>query len=298
MRVWRSLLFVPANQRRMIDKLSSLPADGFILDLEDTVPMSEKKAARSIVAEYFSKNTGNNTWIRCNPLTTDDLHEDLEAFAGTPGLAGFVLPKLESREDVAAVDRILADIEAGKSLPVGRIPIIAIIETALAVLEAHRIATGAKRVESLIYGGGEDGDMNLSLGATWSSAGPEMMLPRQLSVLSARAARIEYPMDGVYSNVKDLEGFERDTILSKRLGFCGRAVIHPSQIPIANRIYMPSEAEIEYYSRVQASFEAAVAQGIASITVDGKLVDASMAERAARVLELAKSIRAANGRIS
>ena len=294
MRIWRSLLFVPANQRRLIDKLPSLSADGFILDLEDTVPIGEKQTARALTAEYLAKSKKGNAWVRCNALGTDDIYQDLETFAGAPGVAGFIVPKLETRDDVDAVDGILKGIEAGKCLGAGQIPIIVIIETASAVLAAHQIAGGAPRVESLIYGGGEDGDMNLSLGATWSSAGPEMMLTRQFSLLSARAARIEYPLDGVYSNVTDLAGFESDTLLSKRLGYCGRAVIHPLQIPIANEVYRPSEAEIDYYSRVLESFNEAVSRGIGSIKVDGKLVDASMAQRAARVVELAKTIQNMN----
>ncbi len=290
MRIWRSLLFVPANQRRMLDKLDSLPADGFIFDLEDTVPSAEKENARATAREYIAKLPADKSWVRVNSLPSGFLHEDLAEFVGAPGLAGFVCPKQDSPGDVAAVDRMLTSVEAGKGLQPGTTPIIVMIESASAVLSSREILASAKRIESMIYAGGEDGDMNVSLGTTWSSEGPEMMFVRQFTFVAARAADIACPLDGVYSNVKDLEGFKRDTALSKRLGFRGRTVIHPSQVEAANQIYTPSAREIDYATRVIQAFDEAVARGVGSTTVDGKLVDVAMAKTARRVLDLVKSI--------
>ena len=103
MRLWRSLLFVPANQKRMLDKLGSLPADGFIFDLEDTVPPPEKANARAMTKEAIATIVGNKSWVRVNSVPSGFLHEDLETFVGMPGLAGFVVPKQDSYGDVAAV---------------------------------------------------------------------------------------------------------------------------------------------------------------------------------------------------
>src|SRR5450759_2134121 len=111
MRLWRTLLFVPANQRRMLDKLGSLPADGFIFDLEDTVPPAEKANARAMARETIARIRGNKSWVRVNALPSGYLHEDLEAFVGTPGLAGFVVPKQDTPGDVAAIDRMLTSLE-------------------------------------------------------------------------------------------------------------------------------------------------------------------------------------------
>lgn len=296
MRLWRTLLFVPANQRRMLDKLSSLSADGFILDLEDTVPAAEKSNARAMAKESIAQTPGNKSWVRVNALPSGYLHEDLEEFVGSPGLAGFVVPKQDTPEDVAAIDRMLTSLEVRKGLAPGITPIIVMIESASGVLFAHQIITAAKRVESVVYAGGEDGDMNVSLGAIWSSEGPEMMLVRQLTFVSAKAAEIKYPLDGVYSNIKDLEGFKRDTTLSRRMGFRGRTVIHPSQIDAANEIYTPTAAEIDYARRVIKAFDEALARGTASTTVDGKLVDVAMAKTASNILELVATINAQNQR--
>ncbi|MGZ8154380.1 MAG: HpcH/HpaI aldolase/citrate lyase family protein [Burkholderiales bacterium] len=290
MRIWRSLLFVPANQRRMLDKLQALPADGFIFDLEDTVPPAEKANARALAREYMATLPAGRNWVRVNAQSSGFLQDDLTEFVGAPGLAGLVCPKQESPGDVAAIDRTLTRLEIAKGLEGGSTPIIVMIESAGAVLSAREILTSAKRIESVIYAGGEDGDMNVSLGATWSSEGPEMMFVRQFTFVAARAADIACPLDGVYANVKDLEGFKRDTMLSKRLGFRGRTVIHPSQIDAANEIYTPSAREIDYATRVVQAFDEAVARGIGSITVDGKLVDVAMAKTARRVLDLVASI--------
>lgn len=292
MRLWRTLLFVPANQRRMLDKLSSLSADGFILDLEDTVPAAEKSNARAMAKESIAKTPGDKSWVRVNALPSGYLHEDLEEFVGLPGLAGFVVPKQDTPGDVTAIDRMLTSLEVRKGLAPGITPIIVMIESASGVLFAHQIITAAKRVESVIYAGGEDGDMNVSLGAIWSSEGPEMMLVRQLTFVSAKAADIKYPLDGVYSNIKDFEGFKRDTTLSRRMGFRGRTVIHPSQIDAANAIYTPTAAEIDYARRVIKAFDEALARGTASTTVDGKLVDVAMAKTAGNILELVATINA------
>ncbi len=292
MRLWRTLLFVPANQRRMLDKIVSLPADGFIFDLEDTVPPAEKANARAMSKETIAKTPGNKSWVRVNAVPSGFLHEDLEAFVGAQGLAGFVVPKQDSVGDVAAVDRMIGSIETRKGLALGSTSIIVMIESAAGVLSAREIIGGAARIESAVYAGGEDGDMNVSLGATWSSEGPEMMFVRQMTFVAARANNIQYPLDGVFSNVRDPEAFRRDTLLSKRLGFRGRTVIHPTQIDIANEIYSPTAAEIDYAGRVIAAYNEALARGVGSTTVDGKLVDVAMAKTAQNTLDLVAKIKA------
>jgi citrate lyase subunit beta/citryl-CoA lyase len=132
--------------------------------------------------------------------------------------------------------------------------------------------------------------MNVSLGATWTSEGPEMMFVRQFSLVSARAAGFECPLDGVFANVRDPEGFCRDTQLSRNLGFRGRTVIHPNQIADANLIYTPTLAQVEYYTRVVQAYQEALTRGVASTTVDGKLVDLAMAKTAQRLLDHMKAI--------
>ena len=162
MRIWRSLLFVPANQRKMLDKIGSLPADGFIFDLEDTIPAAEKENARAMAGEYIARTPGDKSWVRVNALPSGYLHEDLAEFVGTPGLAGLVVPKQDTPADVAALDRMVTSVEVRKGLVPGSTAIIVMIESASGVLLSQQIIAGAKRIESAIYAGGEDGDMNVS----------------------------------------------------------------------------------------------------------------------------------------
>jgi citrate lyase subunit beta/citryl-CoA lyase len=290
MQIWRSLLFVPANQERMLNKLNDLPADGFIFDLEDTIPDPEKNTARHMTLEAMPKVLGSRSWVRVNGLSTGFFHEDVDALVGAKGLVGFIVPKMDSLEEVSAVDKMIASLEIRRNLAVGSTPIIVMMESANGVLDSRKIMTSSKRIQSMIYGGGEDGDMNVSLGATWTSAGPEMMFVRQFSVTSARAAGFECPLDGVFSNVKDPEGFRSDTQLSRRLGFRGRTVIHPNQIEDANLIYTPTVAQIDYYTRVVEAYQEALTRGVASTTVDGKLVDLAMSKTAQRLLDHVKAI--------
>jgi len=278
----------------MLDKLGSLPADGFIFDLENTVPAAEKANARAMTRETIAKLPADRSWIRVNSMASGFLHEDFEQFVGMPKMRGFVVPKQDSPGDVAAVDRMLTSLEVRKGIAPGSTPIIVMIESAAGVLSAREIFSSCKRIESGIYAGGEDGDMNVSLGAIWSSAGPEMMFVRQMTFVAARATEIKFPLDGVFSNIRDHDGFRRDTTLSRRLGFRGRTVIHPTQIESANEIYTPTAAEIEYSTRVIAAYKEALTRGTASTTVDGKLVDVAMAKTAQNLLDLVATIRNRN----
>jgi citrate lyase subunit beta/citryl-CoA lyase len=283
----RSFLYVPANRDKFLDKASGLPADAFIFDLEDSVPPAEKGNARAGVRAYAPKIAGERVWVRTNGLETGLAEADLDAVIGVAGIAGLFLPKVESRPEVLRWDSMIGALEAQRGLAGGAIKLVLSIESALGVLNAYDMSIAAARVVSLSFGGAQDGDLNTDLGCAWSIDGPEMMHARSHTLLAARAARFDTPLDGVFANVRDADGFERDTALSRRLGYRGRKLIHPSQIEPCNRLYQPSTAELDYYARVLAAFEQAVAQGSASTTVDGRMIDVAMANAARRVLDAA-----------
>jgi citrate lyase subunit beta/citryl-CoA lyase len=204
---------------------------------------------------------------------------------GTGGLAGIFLPKVETREEVLRWDTAIAALEQARGLAVGATRLVLSIESARGVLNAYDMSVAAARVASLSFGGAQDGDLNADLGCTWSSDGPEMMTARGLALIAARAARFDTPLDGVFADIGDAEGFEKDTALSRRLGYRGRKLIHPSQIEPCNRLYAPSQRELDYYARVLEAFDQALARGSASTTLDGKMIDLAMANAARRVLE-------------
>jgi citrate lyase subunit beta/citryl-CoA lyase len=280
----RSFLYVPANREKFLDKAIGLPADAFIFDLEDSVPPAEKANARAGVRAFAPKIAGERVWVRVNGLATGFAEDDLDAVIGVAGLGGIFLPKVETPDEVKRWDAMIGALERGRGVAAGAIKLVLSIESALGVLNAHVMAIAAARTVSLTFGGAQDGDLNTDLGSAWSIDGPELLHARSHTLLAARAARFDTPLDGVFANVRDPEGFERDTTLSRRLGYRGRKLIHPSQIEPCNRLYRPSAAELDYYARVVEAFDRAVAQGSAATTVDGRMIDLAMANAARRVL--------------
>ena len=285
----RSLLYVPANREKFLDKAIGLPADAILLDLEDSVPPAEKAVARAAVREFAPKIPGGHVWVRPNAIDSDHGRADLDAIIGVPGLVGLIAPKVDTRDEMLLWDRLIGELEQARGLAPGATMFVPSIESARGVWFAYEIATAARRIVSLSFGGARDGDLNTDLGCTWSADGPEMLHARQHVLLAARAARFDTPLDGVFADIRDPQGFERDTDLSRRLGYRGRKLIHPSQIEPCNRLYRPTAAELDYYARVLEAFDQAVAQGRASTTVDGKMIDVAMAAAARRVLDADKA---------
>ena len=167
--------------------------------------------------------------------------------------------------------------------------IILSIESALGVYRCYDLVTASPRVASVSFGSARDGDLQTDLACGWSIEGTELMYARSKVLLDTRAAGKKYPLDGVFSDLGDEPGLIQDSRLSARLGYVGRAVIHPKQIAPVRQAYAVPEQEIIYYERVVHEFEAVEKTGAAAaIVVDGKLVDYAMYQRARRVLELAK----------
>jgi citrate lyase subunit beta/citryl-CoA lyase len=287
----RSFLYVPANRDKFLDKAMGLPSDAFIFDLEDSVPISEKENARAGVKAYAPRIADQRVWVRVNGLETGLAEADLDAVIGIKGIAGIFLPKVETRDEVLRWDAAIAALEKSRGLTSAATRLVLSVESARGVLNAFDMSVVVPRVASLSFGGAQDGDLNTDLGCTWSSDGPEMMTARCHALIAARAARFDSPLDGVFADVRDPDGFAKDTALSRRLGYRGRKLIHPSQIEPCNRLYAPSARELDYYARVLEAFDKALAQGRASTTVDGKMIDVAMANAARRVLDEAAALK-------
>ena len=288
MRPLRSLLFVPGNKPRMHEKAAGAGADGLILDLEDSVPPAEKPAAREMVRGALEKIRGPALYVRVNGDGTPWLPGDLAAVV-CEGLDGIMLPKVEHLSTIRMVSEALAGCEARARLPVGRTEIILQIETALGVRNTYELAS-ARRVASVCPGTARDGDLQRDLGAAWSLNGPELAYARGKVLLDARAAGIAYPLDGVFADFQDDDGFLAEATLARRMGYFGKTLIHPRQIPLAHRAFTPPAKEAAYYRRLLEAFEAAAAAGSAAISLDGTMVDVAMAERARKFLALAEQV--------
>jgi citrate lyase subunit beta / citryl-CoA lyase len=283
----RTMLFVPGNRSRMIEKAAVLDPDALIFDLEDAVPPAEKPTARRMVREAMERGAFDRfrVYVRVNAVSTGLLADDLQSVVCSH-LDGIVLPKVESREDVEEADRLLAQGEARQGLETGRTRILPIIETVRGVLGLPGVAGCHPRLVGLCYGAE---DFATDLGVERSRDGTEGFYPRVQVALYARLTGVA-ALDSVFSDVKDEEGLEKDALLAKQLGFRGKLLIHPSQIPVVTRIFTPSDQEIERARRNVAAYDEAEARGEASVTVDGKMVDIPIAERARSLLAMAEAI--------
>jgi citrate lyase subunit beta/citryl-CoA lyase len=292
MKALRAALFAPGSKERVMSKAFESGADAVIFDLEDSVPLAAKVEARVLVAQAIGRAAatagGPLVTVRVNAVATGMLEHDLHAIV-RPGLDAIFLPKAEHVEEIEKTAAVLDELEAEQKIAGGTIEIIPMFESALGVYRCFDLLRASPRVATSCIGSAQDGDLQTDLGCAWSIDGPELLYARSKVLLDTRAAGKAYPLDGVFSDLSDDEGFLRDSRLSARLGFVGRTVIHPKQIEPARRAYAVSREDIEYYERVVKEFEAVEKTGAAAaITVDGKLVDYAMYSRAKTVLELAK----------
>lgn len=284
----RSLLFLPGNRDKFLEKAAALDADGLIIDFEDSVPSTEKAAARRCLAAHAPVLRHKPLWVRPNGYGTPHFQDDLAVICSTPGVAGLMLPKVENVAALRQIDDAIGAQERAAGLSTGMLKLILIIESARGVMRSFDLATASARVESLCFGGARDGDLMADLGCEWSHRGT-LQHAREQVLIAARAAGCRTPLDGVFVDVKDQAGFEQDTRLSRALGYRGRTVIHPSQIEAANRLYSPTAEEIAESRRLIETFEQAAARGHASVLFEGRMIDVAMAKAARNVIDGAET---------
>ncbi len=290
----RTALFAPGSNDRVMTKALESGADAVIFDLEDSVAIAAKPAARKLVAAQIAAVAAGNgsgklargIFVRTNSPATGMLEEDLAAVV-RPGLDAIFLPKGEAVEEVKHCAALLDKFEAAQGIKSGSVEICLMIESALGVYNCYNLIKASPRVTATCIGSARDGDLQTALGCAWSIEGTELLYAKSKVLCDSRAAGA-YPLDGVYADIGDEAGLIKDSTLSARLGFLGRTPIHPKQIAPIRKAYAVPEAEVIWYTRVVAEFEAAEKAGVGAIAIEGKLVDYAMLQRAKRVLELAK----------
>ncbi len=285
--VWRSLLYVPANVVRYIEGAHRAQADAIILDLEDSVPDGERpRARRDLQASAATvARSGADVVVRINrPWRHAFL--DLEA-AISPRVQALALTKVESGDHVRLIAEAVAELEAERRMPIGTTRFIVMIETAAAFFRMPQIAGSHHRIVAMTLGAE---DFALSVGMLPEAEG--LFLPKQQLAIAARAAGV-MPLGfiGTVADYKDLDAFRRTVQRSRRLGFLGASVIHPSQVPILNSEFAPSEEEVGAARRIVAAYEEATAAGRGSIAVDGKMVDVPVVKRAQQTLQRHAAVR-------
>lgn len=281
---WRSLLYVPVNQRRFVEKAHTRGADAVILDLEDAIAPGEKAAARGLLAEAVPlvRQGGADVCVRVNrPLRL--AVADIEA-AVAAGADVLVLTKLLGPDHVRLLAEHIAEAEALAGRLHGTTRVIGLVETAEAVPRMEAICRASERLVALGVGGE---DLATDLGA---EATPDALdLPKRLGVIAARAAGV-LPLGfiGTVADITDLDGYRKVLRRSKALGFACASCVHPSQVAILNEEYGERPEAVERARRMVATFEEALARGVGAVTFEGNMIDEPVVARARQVLARAE----------
>ena len=267
-------MFVPGNNPGMMQDAFIYGPDSIMLDLEDSVTMAEKDTARLLVYNALKTIDYGTTEmvVRVNPLSTPYGKKDIEAVVKA-GVDVVRMPKAE-------IERVEKEIGC-----LGRTKIMAAIESALGVVNAYAIATASKRMMGIALGA-EDYCANLKTQRT--PEGIELLLARQTIVVAARAAGID-ALDTVYSNLNDMETFRKEVEQIHKMGFDGKSIINPRQIPIVHEIFTPTQKDIIFAEKVVKEIDSKKALGIGVFTVDGKMIDIAFYDGAKRTIDLAKA---------
>lgn len=283
----RSLLYIPGTRADWGRRAPGLGADAYVLDLEDAVPQGAKHKAAETVAELLGELGDRcELLVRINGLRSPHWLRDLECVV-RPGLAGVLLPKVESAGEIVAADLVLSRLEERAGMPDGAVELQPMFESGPGVVHALEILTASSRVASFWSGHTRDGDLGVSLGCGWSPGGTESLYVRSKLIVDAATAGGRQPLTGVWAAIDDLDGLRGFAEQSRLLGFTGMHVIHPSHISIVNDVFMPSTTSIEHASRVLLELAGAAVEGRGAVRVNGLMIDAPMAAQARATLESA-----------
>jgi citrate lyase subunit beta/citryl-CoA lyase len=287
----RSFLFVPGNKAGWIEKSVSAGADALILDLEDSVPKAEKTAARSIVAEKIAwlAERSQRVYVRINRSPHLYDLDDLLAVV-RPGLEGVVLSKPNGVEDVNTASSMIAEAEMRNGVAPNSVKIIPLLETARSMQLAYEIAL-LPRVFGLVGATAKNADSARALGYVWTPHGRETLYLKSRVIMAARAAG-KLAIGGLWQLVHDLEGLAQSSREDRELGMHGELVLHPSNVPVVNRIYSPTAEEVAYYQGMIATVEKAQAEGRASVIYEGEHVDLAHVQTAREIIELSRALKA------
>lgn len=276
-------MFVPGNNPSMMQDAFIYGPDSIMLDLEDSVTMAEKDAARLLVHNALKTIDYGDTEmvVRVNPLNTPYGKKDVEAVVKA-GVHVIRMPKTETADEIRELEAEIEKVEKEIGC-LGRTKIMAAIESTMGVINAYAIATASKRMMGIALGA-EDYCANLK--AQRTPEGMELLMARQTIVVAARAAGID-ALDTVYSNLNDMETFRKEVELIKTLGFDGKSIINPRQIQVVNEVFAPTEKAIEKAKTILAAIKEAEKRGSGVIAVNGKMVDRPVVIRAQRTIDLA-----------
>jgi citrate lyase subunit beta/citryl-CoA lyase len=293
--LYRSLIFVPGNNKRFVEKAKALTADIICFDLEDSVPLNEKNAARKTIADALTWRTEykSSFYLRINSLDSNLWLLDLQEIIRN-GIDGVVVPKVNDEAQIKNIDSQLSEIEDTKRMTKKSIKLIPSIESARGIVNAYSIARSSQRVNAIVFGI-FDYLYDMGLDYVGNDDMEKNMYGRAKLPVDARAAGIE-SIDGIWQKVDDTQGLIRDAITAKRLGYSGKSIIHPAQIDPVHKVFVPSQSQINWATRVVEALKEAMEKGhgLGAVKLEGKMIDAVHYKQAKAILEYSDDSRREN----
>ena len=292
--LFRSLMFVPAHNERLLNSASRSNADVLLLDIEDSVPGIDKQSARDNIIRYITSGIFKDRAVypRINDRESGELLRDVYQLT-IPGITGFMYPKSVKGDDIYFIGKLLETVEYEKGYPIGTFKLIPLIETTGAVMNIKDICMACNRVVAVAFGC-EDYVTNLQ--GKHDLVGDSIFTARSLIALSARACGIQ-PVDTVYIKVHDLDDLERNLVISKNLGFEGMLVLNPKELDLVHRYFSPTKEEVEWAEEMITLSNEAIHAGKGVAVKDNKFIGPPMVKMANNILQKSELVRNADKNI-
>jgi len=280
--LFRSLVFVPGNNPRFLEKAKSLTADIVCFDLEDSVPDKEKKKARVLIKNTLKQRNkySPDVFVRTNSPESGLIEADLKEIV-QKGIDGIVIPKVNSAKELKKIEKIISSLE--KKRKIKGIRLMPSIESALGVVNCYEIASSSKRIDALVFG---IFDLLNDMGIEYTKGNPRGAKYSRYKVPVAATAAGVVAIDGIWQDLKDNSGFTKDCEVGRSLGYAGKSVIHPDQIQTVHKIFHPNKTEIKWAKKVCSVYEKSTKKGKGATVVEEKMIDEVHYKRAKALLEI------------
>ena len=283
-RLLRSLIFVPGNNQRFLEKAKTLQADVVCFDLEDSVPDNEKTNARTLIKEMLKqrKDYSSEVFVRTNSPVSGKVTEDLEEIL-QKGLDGIVIPKVNNSKELKTIEKTISDLENKRNL--SKTELMPSIESTQGIVNTYEIASSSNRISALVFG---VFDLLNDMGIEYTKKSRGADYARAKIPLEAKAAGVN-ALDGIWQDLKDNDGLLEDCKIGKSLGYAGKTLIHPDQIKVTHKIFHPNKIEIEWAKKVCDIYLKSTKTGKGATTIDGKMIDEVHYKQAKALLDLTES---------
>ena len=282
--LFRSLVFVPGNNPRFLEKAKTISADIVCFDLEDSVPEKEKSKARKLIKTALAqrKHYLPNVYVRTNSPESGKIESDLKEII-QKGVDGVVIPKVNSAKELKKIEKTIISLE--KKAKISGTRIIPSIESALGVVNCYEIASYSKRIDAIVFG---IFDLLNDMGIEYTKGNPLGAKYSRYKIPVVATAAGVYAIDGIWQDVKDKSGLRKDCKIGRSLGYVGKSVIHPDQVETVHKIFHPNKTEIAWAKLVVKTYNNSTKKGKGATVVDNKMIDEVHYKRAKALLDVCK----------